>query len=298
MDRMGSGTIIVENMALSLYGNCQPTVFRNNVDSTSADGILQRFMPVVLNPDNNAMWQDSIPSFMSGEHAYEQLIRRSYALPPMEYTLSPEGLAILKAFSAWALQFREAERILSSSTTYQTALGKVEGNCARLLLLFHLVESPYEMVIGPETVIRVTRLFRTFFIPSLRHVFLHVGEQSDPMAKKAFDVISQWASVRPTITLPELRTGTKTAGDTRPPWQIDQLLRVIMDDLCSMGYTSLLQDHPRYPVWTINPAVADLFKAHRTKVIKAKQAVIDKIEREVGMPWSQFPDAIGRHTVD
>ena len=279
MDRMGAGTIMVENMAVSLYGNCQPAVFRKNVESTSSDGILQRFMPIVLNPERNAMWEEAVPSFMSSAHDYEQLLRRTFALQPFDYMMAPDAVAVFRSFCEWALKFREAERIVNSSSSYQTALGKVEGNCARLLLLFHIINEPYSMFISAETVIQATTLFRTFFIPSLRYTFLEVGQQADPLARNVFNTITQWASAKPTITLADLRRSAKntTEAENRPAWQLDQSLRVIMDDLGSMGYVSMHQDHPRFPVWAINPAVAELFADYRQKIIKAKQDILESV---------------------
>jgi hypothetical protein len=277
MDRMGAGSIQVENLAMSLYGNCQPTVFRKNVEGTSSDGIIQRFMPVVLNPSANAMWEDGVPAFMSSEHDYEQLVRRTFALQPFDYVFSPAANEVFRRFCAWALRLRENERIVSASTAYQTALGKMEGNCARLILLFHVMSEPYSMFIDEEIVLRATTVFKTFFAPSLRYTFLEVGQQSDPVARHIFDLITQWASSKPTVIMSDLRKVAKQSSDA-PPWQHDQLLRVVMDDLAGMGYVALLQDHPRHPVWTINPAVAQLFADYRRRIILAKQELLEAME--------------------
>ena len=49
MDRVGSGSIYAENLAVSIYGNIQPRVFRENLHNLSADGLVQRFVPCILN---------------------------------------------------------------------------------------------------------------------------------------------------------------------------------------------------------------------------------------------------------
>jgi hypothetical protein len=273
MDRMGTGTTLVDNMALSIYGNCQPTVFRDNVKATSSDGILQRFLPVVLNPDHNAMWQDALPSFMSSEAEYEQMIRRSYALQQSNYVLSDSAMLLFKSFCQNMLDFRAGEKVLGSSDVYRTALGKSEGNCARLILLFHVINDPYSNVVSIETVRMATELFSTFFIPSLRYVYLEIGQQQDPMGKIILNTIIQWSSSKPTITLADLRKATHSSAE----WQVDSKIRVIMDDLVNRGYVSMFQDHPRFPVWAINPTLAAMFERERQAIIAAKQLIRENI---------------------
>ena len=54
-----------------------------------------------------------------------------------------------------------------------------------------------------------------------------------------------------------------------------------MDDLSAMGYVAMLQDHPRFPIWTINPAMADTFKDHREKIVIAKHIALEKFEQAI-----------------
>lgn len=280
MDRMGAGSIQVENLAMSLYGNCQPQVFRDTVKGASTDGIIQRFLPVVLNPNFNAMWQEAVPSWASSEHDYEQLIRRVFGMPAFEYRLSEGGNKVFREFCAGALKFRDVERRFNSSPTYQTALGKMEGNCARLILLFHIIDDPYSPEVAEDTVRKATKLFNTFFLPSLNYTYLEVGQQKDPMAEQLLTVLVQWASARPTITMSDLRRGIKSnewANSQSPMAQI-QMIRIAMDDYTNAGYVTLLQDHPRFPVWSINPAVANAFAEERAKIIADKQDRIEKME--------------------
>ncbi len=279
MDRMGVGSIRVENMALSMYGNCQPAVFRQNLQASSTDGIIQRFMPVVLNPVHNKMWQDAVPAFISSENDYEQLIRRVYATPAFEYVLSAGATTVFRSFCEWALKFRSNSRVLDESIPYQTALGKMEGNCSRVMLLFHMIESPYDLEISEEVAFRVTQLFKTFFIPSMRYTYLEVGKQQDQTADIVFNTVLQWASSKATVTLSELRVEVKDKSDRKDinPSQLDMMIRATMDEMATMNYVALFQDHPRYPSWTINPAMAGLFPEKRKQIILARQESIDSL---------------------
>jgi hypothetical protein len=281
MDRQAAGTIQAENMALSIYGNCQPRVFRENVVGASSDGLIQRFMPVTLDASKNAMWQHSVPDFASHASDYDALIRRINTIEEQSYDLSPGALEAFQDFSKWALYIRENERLLRNSEAYQTALGKMEGNCARLILLFHLIDNPYVPFVSPETATRAIRLMREFFIPSLRHAFLEIGHQRDQLAQTVTDFILQGAGVMETVTLGDLRRVCKKQlqQEGRKPEQSDGALRVIMDELTLAGYVAMLTDHPRYPKWTINPHIATQFAAEREKIIRAKQTVLREMEK-------------------
>lgn len=297
MDRMGSGTTMVENMGLSIYGNCQPAVFRENVKTTSTDGIIQRFMPVVIDSAKNTMWQKALPDFMSFAGEYEQLIRQVYMNPVRDYALDDDAMAVFRSFCAWTLRLRANEQLLSANPTYQTALGKIEGNFGRVLMMFHIIENRDSLTIGAELVSRVVQLFKTFIVPSLRYTFIEVGQQSDPLMRRVFDVITQWSSAKEKITMGELRNAVKASADSREPWKVDQLLRAIMDELEAQKYVAVFQDHPRHPVWLINPNMATMFKDYRKKLINAKQdrleMMLDGVEQRKGVKITNRQKATG-----
>jgi hypothetical protein len=299
MDRQGAGTIAVENMALSIYGNCQPAVFRNTVGAASTDGIAQRFMPVILNAKKNAMWQHAVPSFASSASEYEGLIRRTFSLPVTDYTLSPEAMAHFRKFSEWMLLIRKLERLQRQAESYQTALGKMEGNCARVMQLFHVMNDPYNPVISGETARNAILVMQQFFIPNLRHAFLEVASQRDMLGKVVTEFVVQCSGVRPTLSLAEVRAGVKTFLDRekRDPAQAERSLRIIMDELALMQYVQLVHDHPRYPSWAVNPTLADSFKEEREEIIKTKQAAIEQLSANLHAAGCIPEPSLGRNAI-
>ena len=114
MDRVGSGSIHVENLAISVYGNIQPRVFKENLNNLSADGLIQRFIPCVLNGDLTTVARE-LPDYLSSEAAWEQTLRVVYALPPMTYALSPEAKALYQDFQVWYDGKRKDERRFSQT---------------------------------------------------------------------------------------------------------------------------------------------------------------------------------------
>ena len=283
MDRMGAGTIKCDNLSASVFGNCQPEVFRHHVKDTATDGMLQRFLPVVLDGSKTRLWKDAKPAFMSSEASYEQLLRRTYSLPAFEYILAPEAMDEFKAFCSWVIRFRETERTLATSTPYLTALGKLEGTCARIALLFHLINDPYCPFLSLETVRQAVSVTHKFFVPMLSHTFLEVAQERDFLSRAIFDTVLQHASSRPTISLSQLRVASKNAHGKNEGRRVDDLIRIAMDELATMGYVMMHQDHPRNPEWAINPALAELFPDERKRIIKSKQDRVEQVRSIVNL---------------
>jgi len=298
MDRMGAGSIRVDNFAMSIYGNCQPEVFRKHVTESSMDGLLQRFLPVVLDPSKNALWQKGRPSFMSHENEYEQLIRRTHALPTFEYILSDEAMSHFREFCSWAIKLRENERLIHSSSSYNTALGKLEGNCSRLILLFHIILDPYCPIVTVETVNRAIGLMQKFFYQMLRYTFMTVGQQRDELGQAVIDAVIQCSTAKTVMSMSDLRRMTKrTSGHEIYNFQNDQMIRATVEELIAEGWMNYLQDHPRQPTFVINPEIATVYREHRQNIIKAKQMVIEAIGEEMtertGRPVKMTHAAIG-----
>lgn len=296
-DRIGAGSIKVENLAVSIYGNCQPEVYRSHIASLSVDGILQRFLPVTIDPKYNRLWQDALPEFMSHSSVYEQLIRRTFNLPVQRYTLDHTANLLFRLFCQQTLKLRNEERLLKSSIHYQNALGKLEGNCARLILLLHLIISPYDLIIPESTVAMAKQLMDKFFIPSLNHAFLEVGQQQSKAAMMMLDYLIVVASARPTVNMAEMRKVISVTMESRSSRERDEEIVVSMADFALRGFVSMFQDHPRHPVWAVNPELAVIYKDYREQLIRSKQERIEQtranIEANIGKPAKGLGDAIG-----
>ena len=277
MDRMGAGTIHADNLAASMLGNVQPDVFRDQLGRASVDGMMQRFLPVVLDSRRNKLWEMGRPDFMSSEPEYDAMIRTCYSLHEFEYVLSPGALAAFRTFCQWMINFREAEKANNYSSTYSTSLGKLEGVGARLILLFHLIEQPHCPFVSEDTAKRAITAIHRYFLPMMRYAYLDLAGQRDDLGKRTFDTILQLSGEKTTITLAELRAVLALPRDS----QTDTRLRIIMDDLTAFGYVWMHQDHPRFPTWAINPAMAQHFAAERKNIVCQKQLLVKMLHQNV-----------------
>lgn len=272
MDRVGAGSIHCDNLAVSIYGNIQPTVFRENIPALSADGLLQRFVPAVLR-HNRTKLGNPLPEFMTHAAQWEMTLRLTFALPSQVYKLSPEAYRVFRSFQGWYEQAKQDERLLQSGEVYMTAFGKLEGLAGRLMLLFHVIESPFSPTVSAELVRRVIRIIQSYIIPAYRYAFGEIGGVSQ-FEHWLVDHVIQYCDVEK-LTLSEIRRSARRPLDKMDNWKANQMVLGGMYTLEQAKWVARLDDgskeHQGRAEWLINPALKQMFREYREKVIKAKQ---------------------------
>lgn len=278
MDRVGAGSIHCDNLAVSIYGNIQPAVFRQNLALLASDGLLQRFIPAVLRSDKTKLG-NPVPEYMTNRKQWDQTLRMIYALPALTYKMSAEAHHEYREFQRWYEASKRDERLLQSSDVFMTAFGKLEGTTGRLILVFHMIENPYELNVSADLVRRVVQLVKTYVIPSLRYA---LGEV---VGTSSFDVWTTDFVIqhcdKKTITMSEIKRSARRQLDGMTVWQQDQMVMSSMQVLENVGWVMRLDDGSRenqhHAQWAINPDLATKFKDHRAEVVRAKQRQLDEI---------------------
>lgn len=278
MDRVGSGSIFAENLAVSIYGNIQPRVFRESLHNLSADGLVQRFVPCILNGDLTKK-PTEIPDYLLNKGQWEQTLRIVFAMPEMTYQLSPEAKAVFQEFQDWYDDKRHDERLLQSDDTFMTAFGKIEGLSGRIMLMFHLIESPFSMTVSADLAKRVIELVKSYVVPAYRYALSELSGSSN-FDTWLRDYIIQHAD-EPSISLAEIKRSARRQIEKVNVWQQDQLIYGAMYPLEQGRWVMRMDDgskeNQHHAQWAINPALAVQFKDHRKAVIDAKQRQLNEI---------------------
>jgi hypothetical protein len=278
MDRVGAGSILAENFAVGIYGNVQPQVFRENSRSLAADGLLQRFIPVMLRDRNWGVGQP-LPDFMVNTAAWDSVMRLAYSLPAQVYKLSPEAFAIYREFQYWYNEKMQDEVLLHSGPVFMTAFGKLEGTVGRLMLLWHVIESPFGTLVSGDVAQRVVEFAKTYLVPAYRYAFDEgMGREFD---KWLTEHIVQHAT-QGKITLSEIKKSARRQWpDSLSDWAKDQLVMDTMGDLEQARYVIRTDDgskvHRHIAEWAINPAILTTFGEQRKAILRAKQRQRDEI---------------------
>ena len=146
-DRIGRGTVHIENCTVSIIGGVQPSriapIVRGAMSGTSNDGLIQRLQMSVW-PDDVGSWQwvDRKPN-TEARLAYEKVFRDLYDLPmgdsnkPAILRFSPESQAL---FQQWMTELQIKARSGSLPSTLESHMLKMPKTVATLALLFELIE--------------------------------------------------------------------------------------------------------------------------------------------------------------
>ena len=279
MDRVGAGTIHCDNFAVSIFGNIQPKVFSGNVESLSKDGMIQRFIPIVLRSDKTKLG-NPVPEDMTSKAEYEQMVRIVYGMPAMTYRLSDAALREYREFQRWYEQAKRDERMIKSSDTFMTAFGKLEGLVGRLALVFQAIEDPYSMQVSQQLMQRTILFVKSYVIPSLRYT--HDGEMG---GVSSFDLwLSDYVihnADKSTLTLSDLKHAARRQLKNVNTWSADQMVLSGMITLEQSNWVARVddrtQEHRHIAQWMINPELIKKFAKHRADVILAKQRQLDEI---------------------
>jgi hypothetical protein len=288
MDRVGAGTILAENYAVAIFGNIQPRVLRESLPALSKDGLLQRFIPVPLRANQTRLGHP-LPEYMTSAAAYDQMIRVCYGLPAMTYRLSEEARVLFREFQAWYQARMVDERLLRSSETFQTALGKIEGLCGRVALVWHAIESPYSIEVSGALMERVVRFIKGYVIPAQRYVFDGELADSQSLGQWMVDYVVQYADEQ-VITLSQIRRSARRPLEKvklSPMMEIQAVL-LAMQPLEDARWVARMDDGSSefkgIAQWAVNPSLAKTFKDHRIQVLEAKQRMMDEMYKD---NWKQ-----------
>jgi len=284
MDRVGSGTILAENYAVSIFGNIQPRVLRDNVDGLSKDGLIQRFIPIPLRHDLTRRGRP-VPAFMTTTERYEQMVRVCYGLPALTYRLSQSALETYEAYQDWYNGHIDDARLLCSSDAFVTALGKAEGLCGRMALVWHCIESPYTLEVSGDLMRRVVAFMKGYVIPAQRYVFDGEITQSSSFNTWLVDYVVQYSD-EATLTMAQIKRSARRHFEKvqLSPWGESQVILIGMAPLEDARWVARMddgtQEHRGVVQWAVNPMLVTAFKDYRKKVIAAKQRLWDSIHEK------------------
>lgn len=261
LDRVGDGETFCSNFAVSIYGNIQPKVLRLEISNLSRDGVLQRFIPAVLRSSFNGVGTPIRAEDSKIKH-WERVIRTIHSSSLREYTLSKEAYVKFRRFQFWAQDFKNNLELEDPTSSFLTAVSKIEGVTGRLILIFNLIEQPYNSVVSEEIVIKVVELVKTFIIPSYKYTYGEAGEdKAKDMDLWIIEYILKVSKDKDTLTLRGLKRSTSAImrrleisnKDTKTNFILES-----MQKLEEQKWVSLVEDSNAITSWKINSKVKSL----------------------------------------
>jgi hypothetical protein len=276
MDRVGAGSIRAENLAVSVYCNVQPKVFRQVIPLLSTDGLLQRFIPITLRPSMTRLGHP-IPAWSSLKPTWDHAIRLVHALGERHYTLSESAYSEFRAFQVWYEAMKVDERLIRSPTEFMSAFGKLEGLTGRLALVLHVLESGDTVALSGDSMARAVAIVKKFIVPSLRFAYCDVGGLAEESQEYWVTAHVLQIANEGTCTLSEIRRSGRRQFEAMRPFEADQLIKDVMAELAARQWVAVTDETRGNTTWQINPTLIDIFKVQRDRIIQIKQSVKDSI---------------------
>lgn len=269
VDRVTSGDRIVPNWSISLIGGVQPSKMAGIAERMDDDGLLARFMPVVIPPDER--FSHDRPSDKSLFKAYYDVLERLRDTPatmtPVQY--SPDARKLWIDLVRFAKSLSECSLIPPMLGSH---LGKWEGLFSRLALTFHMIECAVHNVhhnslpITKKTAGRVDQFMRRFLLPHAVSFYSETLGQSaeDKTAKMIAELIlvRRWKRVTRRDLVNYCQTFKKAEERQR---------KRAIDFLVDAGWLlppPILERETKS--WVVNPKVHALFAA-QSSGIEAKR---------------------------
>lgn len=142
VNRISRKSILIENLSVSILGGIQPDAIRKVMSGATDDGLIQRFIPVILRPASIGV-DEEMPNIAAD---YDALIDRLHSmrspqnfLGNMALTFDDDAMRIRSA-----LEHKHHDMVMAMegiNKKLSTHIGKYDGIFPRLCIIWHCIEN-------------------------------------------------------------------------------------------------------------------------------------------------------------
>jgi hypothetical protein len=270
VDRVSRGEIWIENLSVSLIGGIQP-VRLAEIHGLTSDGLLQRFLPVMLSPSRIAL------DMPADEEAYGGLVRQLILARPERLIMSDAAIEAMQSLREELHDFETASTGVVKG--FQAFLGKLPGYAGRLALILHMAANPEHggtREVRECTVQNVRRLLIEFVIP---HAGVFYRSAEGQAERDRLRILASWILTcgKGRIVASDL---IKNVWDLRGLTLLD--LNKRMSPLVAGGWMEPVEPGPACRAWTVSPAVAGFFENRRRQEASRKERLRHLMSKAFG----------------
>ena len=280
VDRIGRGETHIPNLSVSLLGGIQPARLAE-LHGLTSDGLLQRFIPVVMGPSKLAEDQ------ACDDAAYKRLVHELISAKPRRFVFDDDALLVMNLLRRELHDLEQASGGLADG--FQAFVGKLIGLSGALAIILHMAADPQANVgrnIDAETVSHVRNIMLNFILP---HAFEFYRTAESTTNGDRLKRLASWV-------LTSNQTTIKARDVIRNVACLRELslfkLNEQISPLVAAGWLDPVDRTPVNREWRINPNVAHQFAKQREIEDKRKARVAELM----GSPRKNSikPDAEGR----
>jgi hypothetical protein len=245
IDRIKSGETFVQNLSVSIIGGIQPARLAE-IHGLTSDGLLQRFLPVLMRAPKLAMDIDC----SKANRDYESLISELISLPPQQLRPTDGAIDSMSLLQAHLHNLEQVGEALSEG--FEGFVGKLAAYAGVLTIILHLIDNPKEAgrnFIGRGTVEKVDRIIKTFLLPHA-HEFYSQGEGESERLRKLASYVLTCGKGR-----------LRLADLTNSVWDCRGLTVLAINErvspLVAGGWLAPTEQGPACRAWDVNRAAMD-----------------------------------------
>lgn len=174
VDRLSRGETFIQNLCVAFVGGIQPDRLKE-LGNLASDGLLQRFLPVMMRKASRAKEVESD----TPKKDYELLIHELIKVPAHGLIMDEGALRAAEEFQDYIYDLEHMDGLGKSFCGFA---GKLTGIQGSLALVLHMIEDPENSSIEPvpERIMRnAERILREFCIPHALELYRTTGDNAD-----------------------------------------------------------------------------------------------------------------------
>jgi hypothetical protein len=174
IERIGRGSIFIENLSASVLGSVQPERMNEIKEGLDSDGLLQRFLVVLLS-------RSELPveglSTSNDSRRYHDLVHKLATFKPARLILDGDAPGIMRELQGHLLDIERASE--EDGGGFSSFVGKLAGVAGTLALILHIAhcERSDDPTVEGAIAAKATRLVMEFILPHARE-FYSLAEDS------------------------------------------------------------------------------------------------------------------------
>jgi hypothetical protein len=266
-DRKTSGETYIHNLSVSILAGVQPERLKE-IRGLTSDGLLQRFLTVLMRPPKPAVDLDCSQSNAD----YERLAYRLFTYAPQRLTLTDAAADAMQALQAHIYNIEQVGDVFGEG--FEGFVGKLPAYAGALSIIMHVIADPDNVrsSVAKPIVESTCRIIQDFLIPHAVEFY----SQGEGVADRTRRIASYILTCgRDRVRLTDL---TSNVRDCRG---LDVLtVNQWVSPLVAGGWLSPIDLGPACRAWDVNRTDIDTKFAERTKTEEARKAEIVRLIKE------------------
>jgi hypothetical protein len=279
------GGVYVPNLSVTMLGGIQPEVIRRLTEKASDDGLIQRFLPIILNPARVGA-DVPMPDVTTPFDGLVRSLHRMKTDTLLHFDLKAQ--AIFEEAQLHHVKLQAIETVYSQLASH---IGKYDGIFARLCVLWHCIQHPelenQPSRISGETAALVREFLHGFL---LKHAFaFYAGTLDSPEGHDQLRALAAFilAHKKTEVKNRDVQSSVRSFRGLK-----DRDIRPLFEQLSALGWLKRIEGTRAGspPHWLVNPRVHLLFAEKAQEEVRRRGEARTMIAEAAEIRRAEWPE--------